>query len=62
MGSEKRNVSYRLPVDLIRAVEEEAIEEGRTRQSGLVFKPSSVVERILRAHYAAKPKRERRAK
>jgi len=46
-----------LPADWIRA-----IEEGRARQSGRAFNPSSVVERILRAHYAAKPKRDRRGK
>jgi hypothetical protein len=62
MESEKRSVSYRLPADLIRAIEEEAIEEGRARQSGRAFNPSSVVERILRVHYAAKPKRDRRGK
>jgi len=62
MESEKRNVSYRLPANLIRAVEEDAIEEGRARQSGRAFNPSAVVERILRAHYAAKPKRDRRGK
>jgi hypothetical protein len=62
MEPEKRNASYRLPVDLIRAIEEDAIEEGRSRQSGRAFNPSSVVERILRAHYVAKPPRNRRGK
>lgn len=56
MESEKRNVSYRLPVDLIRAVEEDAFEEGRSRPSGRAFNPSSSVERILRAPYATEPK------
>jgi len=52
-----RSQRRHLPADWIRA-----IEEGRARQSGRAFNPSSVVERILRAHYAAKPKRDRRGK
>lgn len=56
---EKRNVGYRLPVDLIRLVENEAIAEGRD-QSGRAFNPSAVVERILRAYFDAK--KPRRAK
>ncbi len=53
---EKRTQSYRLPVDLIRAVSEEAAEEGKHRTSGRVHNPSAVVERILRAYFDAKPK------
>jgi hypothetical protein len=62
MESEKQSVSYRLPVDLIRAVQDEAIEQGREQRMGRAFNPSAVVERILRAHFDAKPKRERRGK
>ena len=54
---EKRNVGYRLPVDLIRMVENESIAEGRDRQSGRAFNPSAVVERILRAYFDAKKPR-----
>jgi hypothetical protein len=60
--SPKRSVSYRLPIDLIRAVNDEATAEGRERTSGRVFNPSTVVERILRAYFDAKPKRSRRGK
>lgn len=61
-ASGKRSVSYRLPVDLIRAVNDEAAAEGRERTMGRVFNPSAVVERILRAYFDAKPPRQRRAK
>jgi hypothetical protein len=54
---EKRNVGYRLPVDLIRMVENEAIAEGRDRQSGRAFNPSAVVERVLRDYFDAKKPR-----
>ncbi|HEY0383422.1 MAG TPA: hypothetical protein VGC72_14605 [Candidatus Elarobacter sp.] len=54
---EKRNVGYRLPVDLIRLVENEAIAEGRERESGRAFNPSAVVERILREYFDAKKPR-----
>jgi hypothetical protein len=56
VDSEKRSASYRLPLRLIRAVEEEAITEGRERKSGRVFNPSAVVERILHAYFDAKPR------
>ncbi|HEV2641974.1 MAG TPA: hypothetical protein VGT98_04680 [Candidatus Elarobacter sp.] len=54
---EKRNVGYRLPVDLIRMIENEAIAEGRDRQSGRAFNPSAVVERVLRDYFDAKKPR-----
>ena len=57
---EKRNVGYRLTVDLIRMIETEAIAEGRDRESGRAFNPSAVVERVLRAYFDAK--KPRRAK
>ena len=53
--SEKRSVSYRLPVDLIKLINEESIVEGRGLQSGRVFNPSAVVERILRDYFSRKP-------
>jgi hypothetical protein len=59
VDTEKRSVSYRLPADLIRSIEEEAITEGRERQSGRAFNPSAVVERVLRAYFAGKPQRGR---
>ncbi len=59
---EKRSVSYRLPVDLVRAVNDAAQAEGREKNAGRVFNPSAVVERILRAHFDKQPKRERRGK
>lgn len=59
---EKRTISYRLPVDLIEAVADDAKEEGRERTSGRMFNPSAVVERILRGYYDGKPKRTRRGK
>ena len=54
---EKRNAGYRLPVDLIRMIENEAIADGRDRESGRAFNPSAVVERILRAYFDAKKPR-----
>jgi hypothetical protein len=51
---EKRNAGYRLPVDLIRLIENEAIAEGRDRESGRAFNPSAVVERILRSYFESK--------
>ncbi len=54
---EKRNVGYRLPVDLIRMIENEAVAEGRDRQSGRAFNPSAVVERVLRDYFDAKKPR-----
>jgi len=54
---EKRNVGYRLPVDLIRMIENEAIAEGRDRQSGRAFNPSAVVERVLKDYFDAKKPR-----
>jgi hypothetical protein len=59
---EKRTISYRLPVDLIERVADDAKDEGRERTSGRMFNPSAVVERILRDYYDGKPKRARRAK
>jgi hypothetical protein len=41
---------------LIRAVSEEAAEEGRHRTSGRVHNPSAVVERILRDYFTRKAK------
>jgi hypothetical protein len=58
----KRNVSYRLPADLIQRVNEDAVAEGSQKAAGIVYNPSAVVERILRAHYDAKPKGKRRTK
>ena len=57
---EKKTTGYRLPVDLIRLIENEAIAEGRDREAGRAFNPSAVVERILRAYFDAK--KPRRAK
>lgn len=57
---EKRNAYYRLPSDLVRLIEDEAISEGRERQAGRAYNPSAVVERILRAYFDAK--KPRRAK
>ena len=54
---EKKTTGYRLPVDLIRMIENEAIAEGRDRQSGRAFNPSAVVERILRAYFDSKKPR-----
>jgi hypothetical protein len=51
---EKKTTGYRLPLDLVRLIENEAIAEGRDRQSGRAFNPSAVVERILRAYFEAK--------
>ena len=59
---EKRTISYRLPVDLIDAVAAEAMDDARGRTSGRMYNPSAVVERILRAHFDAKPKRSGRTK
>ena len=59
MEPEKRSASYRLPVDLIRAVNDEAAEEGRHRTSGRVHNPSAVVERILREYFARKARPRR---
>lgn len=59
---EKRSVQFRLPVDLLKLIEEDAMAEGRERQSGRAYNPSATVERIIRAYYDAKPKRERRGK
>ncbi len=52
-------MSYRLPPDLIKAIEEEAISDGRERQSGRAFNPSAVVERILSAYFQTKPSKGR---
>ena len=57
---EKKTTGYRLPLDLIRLIENEAIAEGRDRESGRAFNPSAVVERILRAYFESK--KARRAK
>jgi hypothetical protein len=62
MESEKRSVSYRLPVDLIRLVNDAAQAEGQDKTSGRVFNPSAIVERILRAHFDKQPRRSPRAK
>ncbi len=48
-------MSYRLPVDLVRAVNDAAQAEGREKNAGRVFNPSAVVERILRAHFESSP-------
>ncbi len=56
---EKRSVSYRLPVDLVRAVNDAAQADGREKDAGRVFNPSAVVERILRAHFDGQRKVER---
>lgn len=62
MESEKRSVSYRLPVDLIRLVNDAAQEDGREKTSGRVFNPSAVVERALRVYFDKQPKRSLRGK
>lgn len=49
----KRRVTFYLPQDLIRAVNEAAHEEGRGATSGRAFNPSAVVERILSAYFAS---------
>lgn len=59
MDSPKRGVSYRLPEDLIRLVNDEAAAEGRERTSGRIHNPSAIVERALRAYFDAKQKPRR---
>lgn len=56
----KRAITVRLPLDLVRELENEAIEDGQNRQSGRVYSPSSTLERILREYFAAKPERRRK--
>jgi hypothetical protein len=47
---------------LLRRIEEDAIAEGRDRESGRAYNPSAVVERIIREYYEARPKRPRLSK
>lgn len=48
--TETRSKTYRLPVDLIRAVDQAALAEGQGRTSGRMFNPSAIVERALREY------------
>lgn len=59
---EKKSVQFRLPLDLLKRIEEDAMAEGRERQSGRAYNPSAVVERIIREYYDARPKRVVRGK
>jgi hypothetical protein len=59
---EKKSVQFRLPLDLLKRIEEDAMAEGRERQSGRAYNPSAVVERIIREYYDARPKRPRLSK
>ena len=59
----KRAVTYRLSADVLQALEDETIADGRERKGGRVFSPSATLERILRSYFAAKkPERGRRTK
>jgi hypothetical protein len=56
-------VTYRLSLDVLQALEDETIADGRERKGGRVFSPSATLERILRSYFAAKkPERGRRTK
>lgn len=54
LPTEKRTLTLRLPLDLLDALEEEAIAEGRGRTHGRVYSPSATVERILRLYFEGK--------
>jgi hypothetical protein len=60
-ASSKRAMTLRLPEDLLKLIEGEAIADGQAREHGRVYSPSNTVERILRAYFEAKPKRRGRA-
>ncbi len=61
-GPDKRAVTFRIATDVLAQLEDEAIADGRTRESGRVYSPSATIERILRAYFETKPKRPRRSK
>jgi hypothetical protein len=52
--------TYRLPVDLIQAVDQAALAEGQGRTSGRMFNPSAIVERALREYLAKRPPKSQR--
>ncbi len=61
-GPDKRAVTFRIATDVLAQLEDEAIADGRNRESGRVYSPSATLERILRAYFDAQPKRPRRTK
>ncbi len=61
-GPDKRAVTFRIATDVLSLLENEAIEDGRKRESGRVYSPSATLERILRHYFEAKPKPPRRSK
>lgn len=50
--AQTRSKTYRLPVDLIQAVDQAALAEGQGRTSGRMFNPSAIVELALRDYFA----------
>jgi hypothetical protein len=54
MPSENKATNFRLSPDLVRAIKQEAINEGLSAEMGRTYNPSAVVERILRAYFDAK--------
>jgi len=61
VASENKAAGYRLPPDLIRLVQKEAMEEGLVAGVGRAYNPSTVVERILRAYFDAKSRGDEEA-
>lgn len=59
MGSGNKGVNLRLPEELIRLIQQEAVEHGHQAESGRFYNPSAVVERILRAYFDGRAKRDR---
>jgi hypothetical protein len=56
----KRAITIRLPEDLLTLIEDASIADGRARERGRVYSPSATIEKILRAHFDAQPKRRAR--
>jgi hypothetical protein len=56
----KRALTLTLPEDLLRLIEDEAISDGRERDKGRAYSPSSTIERILRSYFDLKPKKRGR--
>jgi hypothetical protein len=54
MATDNKGVNFRLPADLLKRIRQEAMEEGLAVESGRIYNPSAVVERILRAYFAKK--------
>jgi hypothetical protein len=59
-SAKKRAVNFRLPIDLLSLLEDEAIADGRGREEGRVYSPSATLERILRQYFAGKPAKKAR--